>query len=425
MKKKLTLWSLAFVLCLGLMVPIVFANTNSFKENPLYVTKAGDASYKVQVDVYNQSDSSMRWGHKLTNGDVFNYDDGVIYFKVENKGTPGAENQGLIVYITEDEVSISLRWHNGNNYAVTTLEGKGEYTLPRIGNNWNQVWVGVDDSRPVICETCGCDKHKHNSPEWERKYDKCPECPVEDETKYGDLAITTNLLGEHTEITHNYAQVGSKETSLVSKSELKLHNNGHTQVAINVAEATATGVKVEIADSSPNNRGVGVFYTVRIVDGALYLFFEEEAVVPASFGFRVSATSMGWANVPNHNQAMKTGFENAFRIAAPAGMGETVYLHIHFNNGVWVYNKEACVFAGQRLVTEAYTGDYTVVILDSEGTEVELVDGKLAIGEYTVQLWIGGAMVDVQEVSVAEGELSTVSLSATVTLADVTVCPLC
>lgn len=255
----------------------------------------------------------------------------------------------------------------------------------------------------------------------------------EEQKSEGTIFVSLDVAASYDEVTYArnpiYNSTGSD--TVVSKSiAAYTFGNGMTYVAVDVAAATDGVVRIELADSSPSNRGAGIFYNVTIADGKLTVSFDEGVTIPAeSIGILLSATK--FASRPTSE--MK--HDNVLTKALPAGVGDTVYLYLHSAGGI-VDTNEIIGWGNKEYVFSRvsvdcdYEGAVTVLIMDAEGNVV--FDGKFDVfgsfesllgtfdaGVYTYKIsgeWFAEDFVGEVEVTAGNDagiELGTVSVKLT------------
>ncbi|MGL5979147.1 MAG: hypothetical protein ACRCZJ_09140 [Erysipelotrichaceae bacterium] len=179
-------------------------------------------------------------------------------------------------------------------------------------------------------------------------------------------------------------------------------NNGHTYVAVSVAEASSEeGIWFTIADSSKTNgkkapseynRPIEYQYNVKIVDGILTITFPKDLAYANVGAYIYSSIPKKFGNAPKH-------YANTVSVALPSDAKDTVYLYTHIDglaryifdeNGKPVYTfKEWRFDATRQEVDEDYTLVDTLY-----GPEIL---GEADYGPYIEQNPVYGEYVKVNE----------------------------
>jgi len=127
--------------------------------------------------------------------------------------------------------------------------------------------------------------------------------------------------------------------TLVSLGSNSIGSTGQTWVEFNIEEAKA-GLRFEIADSSPYNRGTGYFYDVKVVGDKLYITFDK--IFDADVGVWAASAMVfkqGHPNGKEGNSAVKTIKDDSytFVLDATADANGIIYLFVHIAGGLqWV-----------------------------------------------------------------------------------------
>ncbi len=162
-------------------------------------------------------------------------------------------------------------------------------------------------------------------------------------------------------------------------------NNGHTYVAINVAEASKEGgIWYTIADSSKNNgkktpdefnRPIDYQYNVQIKDGKMVITLDDRLIATSVGAYVVNNVKDFPGNAPKH-------FANKVTVDLPKNYKDTVYAYVHFEGAMWYTtgNYEFLEWRyrntefGEYKLIETVFGNYELV--DTQYGEYELADTK-------------------------------------------------
>lgn len=195
--------------------------------------------------------------------------------------------------------------------------------------------------------------------------------------------------------------------------------NGHTYVAVNVADASSEdGVWYTIADSSKNNgkktpdqynKPVDYKYNVKIADGKLTVSCDDRLAYAGVGAFVYAAAPKDAKNAPAH-------FAGSVTVDLPKDCGNTVYLYTHFEKlgwyevdendefvyqfKEWKYDDARTEYGNYELIDTVF-GDYAYV--ETKYGEYELVN--TVNGEYELEDTVYG---DYELVNTVEGEYELV-----------------
>jgi hypothetical protein len=170
---------------------------------------------------------------------------------------------------------------------------------------------------------------------------------------------------------YGVAEDGTK--TLVSQSN-SAFNNGHTWVTINVAEATQSPIRIEIADSSKQNRPIGYSYYVMINGDKLIVSFDDN-FISANYGAYVVGNPSDFpGNAPKH-----PADDQSYEFDMPDTYGDFVYLYFHIDGGIRWYSSADPVFLRYEDAGDVF--DENLYIRTDEISDNRLDDRKLK--EYT------------------------------------------
>ena len=222
--------------------------------------------------------------------------------------------------------------------------------------------------------------------------------------KDGTAQAIFNISGTRKVIEYGYTpNTKTRNETLVSKDGIADHPNGRNFRGV-VVDIALGGV-FEIADSSPSNRGIGLFYEVEVAGNEITITFDENYV-----SSRITAKA--YKDVESAKDPKNGNFDNSkhwndntgvIKLALPAGAADTFFLFIHiesltYYDGTYTksiideYNEDVVYDGALSLVVVNEAGE---VVYDSEaaGDVVEFdLDGMYAIpgvfpaGKYTATL---------------------------------------
>ena len=182
-------------------------------------------------------------------------------------------------------------------------------------------------------------------------------------------------------------------------------NNGFTYEAINIDAAKAPGgVDYEIADSNPDNTGIGYYYNVHINEDNQLVVTLDDPIAYADLGFIAFANQSDAIYLkghpdPNGNyRDFKYSYkvarnselgknEKSLTVALPDGCDDVVYLYLHIAHGLYYYSGTS------TLTPTAYTGHLSLSITGPDGYTYSNndFDGSFSleqavVGDYTCTL---------------------------------------
>ncbi|MCL1900885.1 MAG: hypothetical protein FWG51_00610 [Firmicutes bacterium] len=123
-------------------------------------------------------------------------------------------------------------------------------------------------------------------------------------------------------------------------------NNGMQYLKIDVLTARERGYTFGIAQSNPANTYVGYDYFVNIVDDKLIVSFDDRFIEAIQATAKVYNTAPSSHDNSGHI-TLRTG--DTLVVDLPKNYGDTVYLYVHFNNGVRWFTTGEYEFVGWRL----------------------------------------------------------------------------
>lgn len=130
-------------------------------------------------------------------------------------------------------------------------------------------------------------------------------------------------------------------------------NNGMTYVPIDVYSASLEeGIWIEIADSSPSNRGSGLFYNVKIENGLLTVSFDDNVFAVPNNSIGIVLSDVPFASRPTS----ELKHDNALTKPLPFETGDVVYLYFHSQGGIEWYSEE--ILDWIELERETIDGEY-------------------------------------------------------------------
>jgi len=239
------------------------------------------------------------------------------------------------------------------------------------------------------------------------------------EAPKGKINPIANLLETWKVETHDpvyKVESGSREGTLVSK-QATAFGNGHTYFAANIVGPH------EIANSSPSNAGIGLFFTVEKRADGYYVVLDEK-IVSASIGAVGfdAVPSQSDFRAPNHTNIsreygpIRTFVSSGNQGDAPVYTGDG-FLYVHFSKIAWSYETTEIVGCKFDKVKSGGTRDLgrsnvsSIVVKNAAGEVVGLTD--LLLGTYTVELWIDGALEDTKTVTLTyDGEEARVDFGS-------------
>jgi hypothetical protein len=230
----------------------------------------------------------------------------------------------------------------------------------------------------------------------------------------GSITATATLLESwRTEVHRPIYRIesGSKNSTLVSKQSTAL-GNGHTYFAAN-------GGVHEIADSSPSNTGIGLFFKVEKRADGWYVVLDDK-IVSASIGavgfddvsaFESNFRAPSHANITGEYGPIKTFVSSRSQDNAPVYTGDG-YLYVHFSNIAWSYETNeiiGCELSESNSGTRAFSRSSPVFkVFNTDNNEVGMEN--LPLGTYTVKLIVGENEIDSAEAElVSDGQACSVN----------------
>ena len=298
--------------------------------------------------------------------------------------------------VTLKDVGFHCNTFGGNGRVwISNYDAKDEIKLVRVDET---TWK-LTNRNDYYCPNVGCGKNvwvsysnKNGVPSGKNVQLTHPVeiKPPEPKDQFGYISAEVNLLETWFKDYHKpvYREASNNTNTLVTRSG-NAFNNGQTWVAINVAAARAGSLQFEIADSSPQNRPIGYFYNVKIVDDNITVYLDDN-IIRADFGFEVQNTSGALAGGPKNT---KHGNLRTNTQSLPAGYGDTVYLFFHNQGGIkWLTDEViGCEFDYTDSDVQPYTGSYYFAI----GGIVLDTNKKFLVGPtYTLDLYVEGIKFD-------------------------------